>query len=139
MKPRLFSGGLFILFLLGTLLGYYFMNSIEFGICIFNQTITEASCINFYERIGSAFYYGMGALALVSLILFFVPKSFRAWKKFAIWATPIIALIFATYKGSGGFDYISPDPETFFKWVSGAYVVVSLVIIALAAGKKEKE
>lgn len=136
MRTKQLTFLLLVLSLAGAGIGYVLDNSIKFGICIANSTVTEASCINFYERIGSGIFSGMLALSFIFIVLLIIPKAFSAWKKFAIWATPIVALIFATYSGSGGFDMVSPDPETLFKWISILYVVVSLVIIGIAARKK---
>lgn len=122
--------------LVGLGLGYILTNSIQFGICIANEKITEASCINFYERLGDPFFYGMGALALVFLVLLAVPKAFEAWKKFAIWFVPLAALLFIWYPEPGSGDFFSPYPEQVFQWVSGLYVLVSLVLIGLSLRKK---
>lgn len=122
--------------LIGTGVGYILTNSIKFGLCIANEVVTEASCINFYERIGNASFFGMGALALVFLALTFFPKAWGAWKKFAVWYVPIAALIFIFYKDPGSMNLISPYAETVFMWLGGIYVIVSCLIIGLAASKK---
>jgi len=38
---------LLILSVVGSVIGYVLTNSIKFGVCIANETVTEASCINF--------------------------------------------------------------------------------------------
>lgn len=111
--------------------------SYELGFC-FADPITrtyDVGCHRIFERLGDTFFYGGTGLALIFLVLFLVPTAFSAWKKFAIWATPVVVLIFATYSGSGGFDMVSPDPETLFKWISIIYVIVSLLIIGSVALK----
>lgn len=119
-------------------IGYVLTNSIKFGICIANEIVTEASCINFYESIGDPLFFGMGALAIVFFVLIFVPKAWSAWKKFAVWFVPLAALLFIFYRDPGSMNLISPYAETVFTWVSGAYILISLVIIALASLKKPR-
>jgi len=121
-----------ILSMLGTSLvgfgiGYVFTNSTIFGLCSHNQY----SCRDFFNGTGDPFFYGMGALALVFLLLLAVPQAFPAWKKFAIWFVPIAAILFATYSDPASGDFISPYPETVFKWVSALYVLISVIIIAM--------
>ncbi len=117
-------------------LGYIFTNSIQLSICLSNETVVEASCINFYERLGDPMFYGGGALSLVFLILLFLPSAFGTWKKFAVWFVPLAALLFAFYPDPGSGDFLSPYPEQVFKWVSVLYVLVGLGIIGWAKIKK---
>ncbi|KKT14132.1 MAG: hypothetical protein UW83_C0036G0003 [Parcubacteria group bacterium GW2011_GWD1_44_9] len=109
--------------------GYILTNSTQFNICIANKVVTDAACINFYERVGDPLFYGMGALTIVFLILLFLPQAFPAWKKFAIWFIPLATLLFIFYPDPGSGDYFSPYPEQVFRWVSGLYVLVSLIIV----------
>lgn len=125
-----------VLSLVGFGVGYILTNSIKFGMCVANDRITDASCINFYERLGDPIFFGMGALALIFIFLLAFPKAFEAWKKFAIWFVPLAALLFIFYPDPGSGDLFSPYPETVFQWVSGLYVVISAGIIASAAVKK---
>ena len=94
MNQRRTISWLLAISLLGFGIGYVLTNSIKFGICIANNMITDASCINFYERIGDPLYYGAWALSIVFLVLLFTPSAFAAWKKFAIWFIPLSALLF---------------------------------------------
>src|SRR3989344_383369 len=117
MKPRKIIAVLLLLSLIGFEIGYYILKMYD----------CEASVFCFFLLIkGEALYYGMGALSIVFLILWIFPKSSNSWKRFAWWFIPIAILLFATYKGSG---YFSPDPKQVFQWVSGLYVVLSLIII----------
>lgn len=84
-------------------------------------------------KIGKSFFYGFSALALIFLVLVFVPKAFPAWKKFAIWFVPLAAFLFALYPYPGSGDFFSPYPEQIFRWVSALYVIISLGIIAHSA------
>ncbi len=134
-KPFLF----FLVSAVITGVGYVLTNSIEFGICIANQTVTEASCINFYERIGDALFYGAAALALVFILLAFIPKAWHAWNRFAMWYVPIATVLFIFYKDPGSGDLVSPYAETVFQWVSGVYVAISLLIVAFISVKKNRK
>jgi uncharacterized membrane protein len=136
MNTKRITFGLLVLSLVGFGVGYVFTNSIQFGLCIANETITEASCINFYERIGDPLFYGMLALAFVFLVLLFVTRTFPAWKRFAIWFIPLATLLFVAYPEPGSGDYFSPYPEQVFQWVSAVYIVISVAIIAFASRKR---
>ena len=127
---------LFACSLAGLGIGYVLTNSVRFGLCISNGVVSEASCINFYERVGDPLFYGIGALALVFLILLFVPRAFSAWKKFAIWFVPLAALLFIFYPDPGSGDFFSPYPEQVFQWISGIYILVSVLIIAVVSLRK---
>ncbi len=118
-------------------IGYILTNSVQFGICKANSVTIDASCINLFERIGDPIFYGVGALALIFLVLVFLPNAFTAWKKFAIWFVPLAALLFIFYPHPGSGDLFSPYPETVFKWVSGVYILISLIIILTVSLKKK--
>ena len=113
--------------------GYLLTNSYNFGFCYANfQTNTfDVSCHDSFERVGNALFYGSGALALIFLTLLFIPQAFPAWKKFAVWFVPLVALLFIVYPNPGSGDLFSPYPEQVFRWVSGLYVTISLLIIAV--------
>lgn len=128
---------LLIFSLVGLIVGYVFTNSIQFNICTVNEVVTEASCINFYERMGNPLFYGMFALSLVFFLLLFKPNAFLDWKKFATWFIPIATLIFIFYPEPSSGDYFSPYPEQIFQWVSALYVVLSVLIIALVTTRKK--
>lgn len=121
----------FSLSLIGWFGGYLLTSSYDLGFCYSNfETNTfDVSCHEFFEHIGNPLYYGMPALALIFLILLFVPQAFSAWKKFAIWFVPLAALLFAVYPDPGAGDLFSPYPEQVFRWTSGLYVIVSVLII----------
>lgn len=127
----------FVVTLVGLGTGYFLTNSVKFGFCKANTLVTEASCINFYERLGDPLFYGMSALAFIFIVLFFKPLAFPSWKKFAIWFIPLATLMFIFYSEPGSGDYFSPYPEQVFQWVSIAYVVISLFIIVYKSLKKD--
>jgi hypothetical protein len=116
-------------------LGYIFTSSVGFNICTVTETITEASCINFYERLGDPLFYGGGALAIVFGLLYAFPQAFGAWRKFAIWFVPLATILFIFYPDPGSGDFLSPMPEQLFQWVSLLYIVISGIIIALTKSK----
>ncbi len=105
------------------------------GFLILQSNISPGITGEMLVRLGKGLFYGMGALALVFALLYFVPQAFRAWKKFAIWFVPIAALIFVFYPEPGSGDFFSPYPEQVFQWLSALYVVVSVIIIAIASRK----
>lgn len=127
---------LFATSILTSIFGYIFTNSIKFGFCIADGIVTQASCINFYERIGDPIFYGGVALSLVSLVLLLVPQAFSAWKRFASWFVPLAVLLFIFYPEPDAGDLLSPYPEQVFQWVSVLYVVLSLGVIVHAKFKK---
>ena len=139
MSTRKIASLFLIVSLVGFVVGYVLTNSIQFKICTVTNVVTDARCINFYERIGDPIFYGMPALALVFLILTFLPQAFSAWKKFAVWFIPIATLIFIFYQGPSSGDYFSPYPEQVFQWISILYVIVSVLIIFISLRKNKKQ
>jgi hypothetical protein len=119
-------------------LGYVLSNSYQYKLCSSSpeQGIYDVSCSRTLTRIGDPLFYGAAALAIVFLVLLFVPKAFPIWKKFAIWFVPLATLIFILYQGPGAFDLFSPYPETVYRWVSGLYVAVSLLLVGKVLIKK---
>ena len=103
--------------------GYYLTFMYECGYSV--------DCYNLVFHVGHPLFYGGAALALVFVLLYAFPQAFNAWKKFAIWFVPLAALLFIFYPDPGSGDFLSPMPEQVFQWVSGLYVVVSGIIVAL--------
>ena len=138
MSTRKILFWLLIFSLVGLLIGYLLTNSYNLGFCYSNLTNNtfDVSCHSLYERIGNPLFYGMSALALIFLILMFIPQSFPAWKKFAVWFIPIATLLFIFYPDPGSGDYFSPYPEQVFRWVSIIYVVISILIISFSVFKQ---
>ena len=99
------------------------------GYLILQSDLHASATGDMLVRLGKGLVYGSSALALIFLILVFTPQAFPAWKKFAIWFVPLAALLFAFYPGPGGNDLFSPYPEQVFRWVSGLYVIISILII----------
>ena len=130
MKPKHLTLILLFFSLVGIGVGYFLKNSIEVGLCL----VSEPTCINQLTQIGNALFYSMQAVALVFLLLFFVPQAFGAWKKFAIWYLPIMFIYFAIYENSG---FFSIPEEQVYRFFSIVYAVVSIVIIALISARKK--
>jgi|SRR3989344_5166434 len=138
MNQRKTISGLLAISILGFGIGYILTNSYNFTLCYANlETNTfDVSCHSLYEAIGNPLFYGMGALAIVFFILLFASHAFSVWKKFAIWFVPLAALLFIFYPDPGSGDFFSPYAEQIYQWISGLYVLVSLVIIAIASLRK---
>ena len=134
MNTKKVTLGFLTLSLIGFAGGYLLTNSYDLGFCYsdFETNTFDVSCHEFFERVGNPLFYGMPALALVFLLLLFVPRAFPVWKKFAIWFIPLAMLLFVAYPEPGSGDYFSPYPEQVFQWVSAGYVFISLIIIAFA-------
>jgi len=130
----------FILFLvsLGSLsIGWYFLNSYEFGLCFFDAAtrMYDVSCHQTFERIGSPLYHATPALTLVFLALAIYPAAFSVWKKFAVWATPLLVFILSAYTPG----YWDPAHETVFKFSSWLYAILSLAIIGVTIFRARKK
>lgn len=124
---------LFILSLIGVVVGFAFAIPEKFGIC---DEIERFTCIRpLTENIAQPLVLGVGAILLTSLILLFTPERvFRAWKKFAVWAIPLGAiLIIITPVQCGAALGLCFDKEIVTWLVSGAYLLISMFIIAVAA------
>jgi hypothetical protein len=124
-----------ILALVGLGLGYFFTNSYEFGLCLSDQVSNtyDVSCHSFYERVGDGLFFGMGAVSFIFLVLLAMPRAFKAWSKFALWFIPLGALLMAFYPEPRGFFSVGPNAIQVIQWVSALYVLVSMVIIVIAA------
>lgn len=88
--------------------------------------------------------YGTGALAIIFFVLLFVPRAFPVWKKFAVWAIPLIALLFSIWPTSrgGGMgvapSFIGPSAIQVYQWVSALYVITSIIIIGRVVVNERK-
>lgn len=114
-------------------LGFLLTSSYELGFCLSDKinNVFDVSCHQFYERLGDPLFYGGGALAIVFVLLYAFPKAYDAWRKFAVWFVPLAALLFIFYPNPGSGDLLAPMPEQIFQWVSGLFIVISGVIVAL--------
>mgnify|MGYP001565301120 FL=1 len=129
MNTRKITLGFLVLSLLGLLISYW----------MFQLNLTASATGDMIVQTREGLFYGMSALALVFLLLLFLPNAFPAWKKFAKWFIPLAALLFIFYQGPSSGDYFSPYPEQAFQWVSVLYVVISILIIALKTIRQKNE
>ena len=120
MSTKKITSLFLIISLIGWGIGIFLLKFYDCGNSIFCYNLTTRSF---------ALFYGMSALALVFLLLAFLPQAFSTWKKFAVWFIPLAALLFIFYPNPGSGDYFSPYPEQVFQWVSVLYVVISAGII----------
>lgn len=119
--------------------GLAFLNNYELGICYSNQETNtfDPSCHLDFLRLGDMLVFPMGVIAIVSLILLFVPQAVSRWSKFAIWYVPFAAYAIAVAGPVPGqmFD-LSPSVQETALWLSGIYILVSLILIVLSLRKK---
>jgi hypothetical protein len=137
---KLFKNWIFwglLISLIGIVLGYAYSHSYQFGICYSNEATQTFGAMCRYKAsiIGDKLFYPSIALAIVFLILLFIPRAVSAWKNFAIWYVPIFGFLIATAEPEvgGGFGLsgnIGPSLQEQIMWASIFYVVISLVAIA---------
>ena len=122
---------LLVLSIIGIIVGLVFKNSTELGFCL----VSEPTCLNQLTQIGNAIFYSMQAIALVFLVLLFVPHAFNAWKKFAIWFLPLMFIYFAIYENQG---FFSVPEESVYRFLSVVYAALSLAIIGWKMLQKQR-
>ncbi len=127
MRNKILVG--FLASLLLFVVGYVFTNSATFNLCDTSNATFDANCVNSNESIGDPLFYGMGALAIVFLMLAFKTDAVGSWKKFAKWYIPLATLVFVFYGGPSSGDFFSPYPEQVYQWLAGAYILVSGFLI----------
>jgi len=139
MKKKLII--ILILSIAASVCGYVLQNSYKFKLCFADASTNtyDVSCHTLLMRLGDPLFYGMTVLSVVFLALIFIPSAFNAWRKFAIWSVPLMAIIFTFYKGpQGGFMDPTPYPKQVFLWLSIFYAIVSLGIIFYSWHKNKK-
>jgi hypothetical protein len=133
MKNKYLLPALTLLSLVGVGVGYFLGQGYEYGLC--GKSIF---CLKLMNH-GDALFYGALGLGIVFAALMAVPSAVRAWKKFAIWAIPLLVIIFATTQDSmGEWISLSPSVEQTFQFLSTIYVIISIVIIGTVKLKKGK-
>ena len=117
--------------------GYWLGYSYESGLCYadFESNTFDVSCHQLYNKIGGSLFYSMQAIALVFLVLLFVPHAFNAWKKFAIWFLPLMFIYFAIYENQG---FFSVPEESVYRFLSVVYAALSLAIIGWKMLQKQR-
>ena len=111
------------------LVGYYLTNPEMFGLCTPNEL---GYCATPYNRsIGQPLVLGMISVSLSLLVLLFRQEAFQAWKKFAVWAIPlgVVPIALTPVQSGGAIGIPSIDREIATWLVSGAFLLISLVII----------
>lgn len=130
---KLFKNWIFwglIVSIIGVVAGYVFKKPTTFGLCL----QSEPSCALDFIALGHQLFYPFMALAIIFLVLLFVPQAVRAWRKFAWCGVPLGAfLVYATVSSAmgGGFQ-IFPPAQVSVLIITQTYVGISLGIIALA-------
>lgn len=76
------------------------------------------------------------SLSLLTYIL--NPRVFESWKKFAVWAMPVILLLtYLVTRDTGGSNFFSMDFSLYFlAIIYGLFFLISLVIITVSALRK---
>jgi len=119
--------GLFVALVLFSL-GFFLSNPVNFGLCYVDETIFDASCVNYYNKIGDALYYGMGVVLLAFLALIFIPKAFSWWWKFAIVYVPIATCLYIVTPEPHG--WINPiTPALVLSTSTTLFLILSILII----------
>lgn len=125
---------------IGIAVGYVLTESFRLGICDANTNVV--TCRELLSRIGEPIFFGCMALLVIFSILFFVPQSYKTWRKFALLSLPVMAIIFITYKDDNhgsSFMSLSSTPGQVFFDLSTLYVVISLLIISYSLYKVHKQ
>ena len=128
IEKRVILGVVILLVLLGLLIVY----PDAFGLC----QKADTSCIFKYPvfSLGEPLMIGMGSMfILIGIIQFVQENTYRDWRKFAMWAIPLGAILIALspVQGSGVIGIPSFDREIVTWIVSVVFLVVSLIIMAL--------
>ncbi|MEK7535845.1 MAG: hypothetical protein AAB590_02435 [Patescibacteria group bacterium] len=135
-KKKILS--VFVLVLVLIAVGYAMIYPEAVGLCENSDRV----CIGSYPTfsVGEPLAYSMTILAIILLLFFFLSEhTFTAWKKFAIWAIPLGAILIAltpvSNYGAGGIGIPSFDREIVTWVVSLAFLLVSFIIIAIKSSK----
>ena len=112
------------------------LTSVEFiislGLCL---SQTDTSCVSrIIEGVGQPIFMGSITVIILAIILLFSrQEAFTSWKKFAIWAIPLGAILIALTPvsdgGAGGIGIPNIDREIVTWIVSLAFLLISIVII----------
>ena len=112
------------------------------GLCQLN----DVTCGNFYAHtVSDPFFFFSASLLITAAILLFVREAtFKSWRRFAYWAIPISVLLLwiapTTTGGGLGISFLSYTKESASWLVSGAFLLISLIIIvrkSLQAGSQK--
>ena len=126
---------IFLLALVATAIGRYFIRATRNGLCLADGTYYDTGCTTMYiDQLGRPIFFFSIALLVVSLLLFFVREEvYKSWRRFAYWAIPISIILLWIAPTSGptgiGISYLNYTKESASWLVSGAFLLVSLWII----------
>jgi hypothetical protein len=98
----------------------------NFGIC---SSDISYSCIRTAESFAEPLIYLGGAVLLTSILIILFPATFQAWKRFAIWYLPTVALLLAIYDDRGGGFFPTGDKESTTWFLVILYLIISTIII----------
>ena len=119
---------LLLLSIAGIMVGYSIIFPERVGLCVPNSV--DRSCeLKFpSSELGEPLYWGSVALASIFLILLFVPREvFKTWRKFAVPYIILATLLIAITPVHG--NLATPNREQVTWWLSGLYVILSLIVI----------
>jgi hypothetical protein len=140
-KKWIFGG--FVSSITGVIVGYILSRSYDFGICYINEAenIFSPSCRQTMSLWSDALFYPSLALALIFLILLFMPQAVRAWRKFSVWYIPIAILWLASYRESFSAWDFSDGLQGRAMSVSSIYIGVSvgIIVVALVSQWRQKK
>lgn len=126
---------------------YWFVGSIAALLfSYFLYELADNPSFRYLDLIGQPLaLMSLGLLLVLFLLLFFKEQVFIRWQKFALKYIPIslvvVLLISSSYQGgSFGPDFgLIPDPEAAAFWVSGIFLVWSLILILKTSLRLRKE
>ena len=123
-------------------ISFYILDPERAGICQYN----DINCGNLYgEAIAQPiFFFSLSLLITCIGLLFSREETFKSWRRFAYWAIPISVILLwiapTTTGGGLGISFLSYTKESASWLVSGAFLLISLIIIvrkSLQAGSQK--
>ena len=140
MKLRIWFGVLAFLSSVMVAVGYVLTRSYQYGLCYSNLDTNsyDVVCHQGFFYLGSALTYGMAALAIVFVLLLVFSEAFSWWWKFAIWFIPLDGYFLYNIRPSNETFKLGPSPDQMYLIFSGLYVLISLIIIIVAAWRQHR-
>ncbi len=133
LKNKIFW--LFLTSLVGTGVGYVFLYPIQFNLCVadFATNTFDTSCLTTASYFGNIFFYPSITLALIFLVLLFIPRAVSAWRRFAVWGILVgILLLFSWSPNPGTLIDLGPTLQELVMFLSAIYLGASLGIISIS-------
>jgi len=138
MKYKIKKRNIFIVAISGFILGIFFANISELGIC------TNSFCDDFIEEaVGQTLGIFSITTLVISFALFFTREQvFNSWARFTKWYIPIVAVLILFASDGGGF-FIGFgggfDREGMIWFTSGLFLTISLLLIAIKSWRLRKQ